>query len=326
MPTRKGSDLPRVFPYCYEFCSTPQILKSSRHPRMIGYAKSLLSSANNPGSHQPSTSQSIVGASPAPNESTRTTNNSGQREGKPESKRTRDGGQTKEEEVRNLKHEMERMRKRAGDLEMQLEGSKHERILLEEQLILQADELKAVKDHAHQMMSQHSQIVELLETRTAELSGSQAFLTKADLLSGAEVISMVEALNTEILQLAAFMADSCKFQRRETRQDESKEMQDAYSHATESLGQGIVHLLRSTSHDDDRTPVQIALQACMNILCEHFVKSWCLDAKQNDVLAGVYERIWEAGMRENSSANKCVPDLISATVQNTKPCQADGVH
>ena len=54
---------------------------------------------------------------------------------------------------------------------------------------------------------QHSQTKKLLEDRTAELKGAQAFLTTADRYSGADIIKMAESLNGEIFQVSAMMAE-----------------------------------------------------------------------------------------------------------------------
>ena len=51
-------------------------------------------------------------------------------------------------------------------------------------------------------------ITHLFEARTSELQGAQAFLTKADSLSCAEITTMVETLNGAIFQTAALIADS----------------------------------------------------------------------------------------------------------------------
>lgn len=62
-------------------------------------------------------------------------------------------------------------------------------------------ELKGLKREHHDAQT-------LLDIRTHELSGAQAFLTTADVLSGGDVINMVEALNAEIMQLSAHMAET----------------------------------------------------------------------------------------------------------------------
>ncbi|PPR01393.1 hypothetical protein CVT24_006230 [Panaeolus cyanescens] len=54
---------------------------------------------------------------------------------------------------------------------------------------------------------QCAQLQELLDVRTKDLNHAQAFLTLTDTYSGSDVRKMVEALNAEIFQASAFIAD-----------------------------------------------------------------------------------------------------------------------
>ncbi|PPQ84737.1 hypothetical protein CVT25_013767, partial [Psilocybe cyanescens] len=50
----------------------------------------------------------------------------------------------------------------------------------------------------------------LLEERMADFKGTQTFMTTADSYSSAEIISMVDTLNAEIFQIAAFTVEMVK--------------------------------------------------------------------------------------------------------------------
>ena len=75
-------------------------------------------------------------------------------------------------------------------------------------------EMQIVTNELAQIKAKHSHTVALLDTRSSELRGAQAFLTKADSTSGADVVRMVESLGAEILQIAAFIADYFVFEER----------------------------------------------------------------------------------------------------------------
>ncbi len=52
----------------------------------------------------------------------------------------------------------------------------------------------------------------LLDARGEELRNAQAFLTKADAYSYADIKAMVDALNSEIMQLASYMSDTLRLE------------------------------------------------------------------------------------------------------------------
>ena len=64
-------------------------------------------------------------------------------------------------------------------------------------------ELQIVTNELVQTQTKYTETSALLDTRTSELKGAQAFLTKADSVAGADVVRMVEELDAEILQTTA---------------------------------------------------------------------------------------------------------------------------
>jgi hypothetical protein len=71
----------------------------------------------------------------------------------------------------------------------------------------QAEAMEAEAGKARTMQKRLKQTEELLETRTAELSGAQAFLSTADRLSEMEVLSIVRDLNENIFQVAVSLTE-----------------------------------------------------------------------------------------------------------------------
>jgi hypothetical protein len=134
-----------------------------------------------------------------------------------------------------------------------------------------------------------------------ELKGAQRFLTQTDSLSGAEVILMAESLNAEILQAAAYMADSLEFSYTRTKEN-VKAYEDSYERGIRVLGEPMMQVLRSRweqpEADPDPTPVQIALQITMVHYSARIVDLWIQGKKgeENETLGEIFSRIFENGM------------------------------
>jgi hypothetical protein len=128
-----------------------------------------------------------------------------------------------------------------------------------------------------------------LETRTSELKGAQAFLTTADSLSGAEVTTMVEGLNSEIFQTAAFIADSFEF---EPMQAHSGAVPDtAHKKVAGWIGAKTLHLLTSTRHSEDPMLIQIAVQSCLARYSKDIIGTWCFNMIPERFLVKVYDQM-----------------------------------
>src|SRR6266545_2327812 len=74
-------------------------------------------------------------------------------------------------------------------------------------LLLQKRRLENAHRKSQFLMKELIQKQLLLDGRTGELRGAQAFLTTADQYSVADVVRLVEHLNAEIMQVAAAMVD-----------------------------------------------------------------------------------------------------------------------
>ncbi|KAH0829015.1 hypothetical protein J3R83DRAFT_2468 [Lanmaoa asiatica] len=162
---------------------------------------------------------------------------------------------------------------------------------LRRQLESRDAELKNLRNELQHSQTKHDELTTLLEARTRELKGAQVYLTKADTLSGAEVISLVDALNTEILQTSAFISDSFDFTRQPAYADEMKE---ASTRISELMGSTLTHLLSTVLHGEDPLLVQIALQGATVEFSRWIIMTWDFDGLQAEQpLAEIYNDIRE---------------------------------
>ena len=207
-----------------------------------------------------------------------------------------DEAKTMREELVRVQGMVQKTQKRTQELEAELENIQGEKKAQARQLHLQSLDLKASEDESRVLKVQHGQALELLKSRTSELIGAEAFLTKADSLSGSDVLDMVTGLNMEASQTAAFMADSFEFRKRGEIIDDSADVIVACRHASEVIGERMVHLLRSTEHAEDPMLIQIALQSAMLCVSEWIIDAWCFqDEYRNIFLHEVYRTVQESG-------------------------------
>lgn len=184
-----------------------------------------------------------------------------------------------EDEKRRALSQIERLTTELGGLRRQLGGKDVE--------------LRNLRNELQHAQTKHDELTTLLEARTRELKGAQVFLTKADALSGAEVISLVDALNVEILQTCAFISDSFDFTRQLADPEEIKE---ASSKITDLMGSTLTHLLNTVLHTEDPLLVQIALQAATVEFSRWIIMTWDFDGLQAEQpLAEIYSDIRETG-------------------------------
>jgi hypothetical protein len=191
--------------------------------------------------------------------------------------------------------EVERLKKRLAETERGLDGmEKQNRTLADQTRNLGAQNQK-LEVELKNTKAEHRDSIELLRIRTAELKGAQAFLTKADILSGAEVIKLVDALNGEIMQTAAVMAET--FTIEEKRKDgESEEMGKVYARAAEIVGYRMAEMLRASEHHEDPILVQMGLQTAMVGYSHWVISSWCFESPEDErMLSEVYARVRETG-------------------------------
>ena len=194
--------------------------------------------------------------------------------------------------------EIERLKKHLAETKKDLDGmEKQNRILADQTRNLGAQNQK-LEGELKNTKAEHRDSIELLRVRTAELKGSQAFLTKADILSGAEVIKLVEALNGEIMQTAAVMAEAFTIEEKriEAKNGESEEMGKVYARAGEIVGYRMAEMLRTSEHHEDPILVQMGLQTAMVGYSHWIISSWCFESPEDErMLSEVYARVRETG-------------------------------
>ena len=154
-------------------------------------------------------------------------------------------------------------------------------------------ELKQVKLKCQQM-------AELLDVCTAERKGAQAFLTKADQFSGADIIKLVEDLNREIMQAAASLAEDLVIAEKKVNGQEegpeSDEIKEVYERMEEIVGPRMAELLKASEHHEDPILIQIAFQMDMAAYTHWIMSSWCFESPEDEhMLSEIYVKVQEAG-------------------------------
>lgn len=208
----------------------------------------------------------------------------------------------------NFEKERRDIMKRMGDAEAGLKEAQRRNRDLEERNKHLTNQVTALSTQLQGAEAQHQQTLQLLEAQRSELKGARAFLTKEDTLSGADVIAMVDVLNAEILQTAAFMADSLNGTGRDVNAL-AEEAKWAHDRAIRIVGDHMVHILKSRlfqpKSDDDSMELQIALQVCLVYSCISIVESWWPGYwREGDMLSALYSQIIEKGQSQSNGQNQ----------------------
>ena len=194
--------------------------------------------------------------------------------------------------------EIERLKKRLVGTERDLDGMEKQNRKLTDQTRNLGAQNQKLEGELKNTKAEQRDSKELLRIRTAELKGAQAFLTKADILSGAEVIKLVEALNGEIMQTAAVMAEEFTIEKKkaEAKNGESEETGKVYARAGEIVGYRMAEMLRTSEHHEDPILVQMGLQTAMVGYTHWVISSWCFESPEDErMLSEVYARVRETG-------------------------------
>lgn len=138
------------------------------------------------------------------------------------------------------------------------------------------------------------QLESLLNTKTAELREAQAFLTKGDAVSDADVQRMVEKLNAEIYQLSASVTEAVASWGRPA---DGEHLRPAYERAVRSAGAPIVHYMRAAAADGDCIWIQLGLQALLAVYASWLASRWHprLEPAQHDILARLHVSLFKNG-------------------------------
>ncbi|GLB37970.1 hypothetical protein LshimejAT787_0410210 [Lyophyllum shimeji] len=187
--------------------------------------------------------------------------------------------QEKDEALAVLKEKAAAMTHRLEEERRKLDNVQRQNHLLTEKLGDQDQALGAQQEELAHLGERHAQTLQLLEARTLELKGAEAYLTKADVLSGADVVSLLNTLNSEVYQTAAMVAEAFEFrvkngQERTRTEEEAAAMEEVYISTGEIVGPRLLGLLRTAEHHQDPTIVQVAFQAGMAAYANWIVTSW----------------------------------------------------
>jgi len=146
-------------------------------------------------------------------------------------------------------------------------------------------EMEAQAREAPSMQEQLKQVKELLEARTAELSGAQTFLSKVDRLSEMEVLGIVRDLNENIFQLAVGLTDA--WGKLESSQATGRIKLDLTSKARAPV---LVQLARGR----DPTGLTFLVQSSLCHQAVDMTSSWAHNPKLS-MLKSVYQRLSASG-------------------------------
>ncbi|KAF9465193.1 hypothetical protein BDZ94DRAFT_1254765 [Collybia nuda] len=185
--------------------------------------------------------------------------------------------QVREKELVRVKGEMAEMTMKTPH-SSQLEVLERQNRMLQDQLRHQSRELQNTMS---QSLPRPIQALQNLEP-----SG------KEDVLGG--VVGLLDTLNSEIFQAAAFMADSLSYASSSTLS--AQKIKEAVERSSQTIGRPMVLILRSrlaqTNAEFDPLPIQIALQACLIDSCMRIISSWYPGHwEYGDFLSTIYSRI-----------------------------------
>lgn len=133
---------------------------------------------------------------------------------------------------------------------------------------------------------------ELLSLRTREWRDANAYLSKEDSVSCADVVGMVGFLNSEIFQLACQVVEACDFVG-----DSVECPSNAAEHVQGHLGYTVVQLLGAVrTQTCDEVGMQMAVQALLAKFGALVVESWVGDSEsEENALKQLYSKIYNAG-------------------------------
>ena len=205
--------------------------------------------------------------------------------------------QTREAAVGALKVQTDRLKADVDEAQRQLLDARIEAAAVKEELAALQESAGKNRRELDAMRVKYEQTHELLQTRTAELKAAQAFLTTADKLSNVDVVNLVDALNAEILQISALVADAFTFgPKNGGRTMHSEEVEEALARATETVGPRMVQLLESSEHNEDPILVQIAFQGGLCAYVQWIISSWYFESPDDEgLLRDVYTDIRNSG-------------------------------
>ena len=159
------------------------------------------------------------------------------------------------------------------------------------------DNIRSLQNELFNIRQQFQDAKNLSEVREKELAGFKAFLAEADTLSISEICEKVTALNEEIFQTAATLADALVHKPHEVSQTE---LDTAYAVSQEMVGEKMTKLLifQSQKPKPKVNPllVQVVLQIFIVKFCVSKIQSWYPnDSLLSQFLFTIYSEIRSNG-------------------------------
>lgn len=206
-------------------------------------------------------------------------------------------------QLKALEHDrntiIEQLNATRSEASMWQQGAERMIFELEARSRTQEGDVRALREQLKEAEEKQVQVEKLLEVRTADLKGVQTFLTTADLHSGSEIIAMVESLNDEIFQAAAFMAELLESEPAIGWRDRRRNVQKYHQllvEARQQTGEELFSHIEVKYRDlrGHPFPLQCAIQGILAAWCIHKIQSFSMDAF-GDNLQKLYDLIRESG-------------------------------
>ena len=200
---------------------------------------------------------------------------------------------------------VETWKKRALEAERRLrsleaEASRHlaaKQATCEQQAQEAATQVSEAEDRANVLQAGYAQLqqelrhtkdelrkkVALLDTRSAELRDTQAYLTRLDDVADAEVLQLVGGINSRIFQVAASIADT--FESRYGELEDRRMSHEGARHLEHLVGGDLLSALSSVDHAPDPLVVQAVLQAVMVSFTGFLCDKWAFRPSERSSFA-----------------------------------------
>jgi hypothetical protein len=227
--------------------------------------------------------------------------------------------------VASLREEVATLAKRVREAETDLDAIRNQNQTIANRMKVLTVDNKALEGELQRRITEQKEMKVLLDARTGELKGAQAFLTKADRFAGGDVIKLVQQLNSEILQTAACMAEELSIEEKnidaEGKEQQSDETTMAITRTEEIIGPRLTELLRISEHHEDAILIQTAFQTGMAAYSHWMISSWCFESPEDEhMLSEIYARVREAGESESI----CNQTQVLEHLQRNKPFRVGG--
>ncbi|KAM6490565.1 hypothetical protein JOM56_013908 [Amanita muscaria] len=133
----------------------------------------------------------------------------------------------------------------------------------------------------------------------ARLKSSEAYLTRTDSWSGAQVLQALQDINAEIFQFAASATEVCAFSPAIVSARSGQAMHDTSTR----LGPRFTRILAGRDHSQDPLLVQWALQGCVAVCMARALSAFCFGfpAEADNILSQIYRRMALAEPQPTSS-------------------------